>query len=406
MEPMPCPKCGSLLRIPDNVPMIRCPNCQTILALESDDEEVPLEPAPSQPAPLPFGQGAKRAQAKPVPASVPRSIVRAKLADDRPTPTGRNPYEKGEELDPVERERRHREQMRQELAELDEAERKAERRYERIRNETRHARTALNFFSGAAIAAAASGLFYFLYTFLALFDIPIVELLWLSGVGLIFHFLLTTTGFGFGCAGPKQARVMAIFGLIIVIAQEIIFGLASLTLLSMIDPDAIGFNSGTNRGFITNSLLLGNLCCNLSTVIDLPVYLLTGMLDRPWLLLFPIIGGCLEFAKLSLLGLIVNRYAILGKAMELSHNAMRFVYRIFGLVLVGTVVKIVIYAGTRLLGALPMQSEIFAIPIVLCTNGFYLWWCFSWFAQFQVIRDIVEVVTADRYTDLRYRLDD
>ena len=406
MEPMPCPKCGTLLRIPADAPMIRCPNCQTILALESDEDDVPLESAPSKPAPLPFGQAARRAQQQEVPlVPAPRAIVRAKLAESPPLSSGRNPYEKEADYDALAHERKRREEINRQLQELDDEERKTERRYQRYLTESQHGRTALKFFVGAAAASGISGGCYFFFSLTMFLAEPILPLLWVCVVALSSHFLCSLGGFAMACAGPKPVRPMAIFGLLCTIAQMIVTCVTGIILLAMVASDAMGYHAASNRDFITQSLLLGNVFSNTSTLVDLPIYLLSGLLDRPIVLFWPILGGMLEFAKLSILGIIANRYAAMGKALELSHQAMRFVYRIFGLVLIGVIFKVFLWFTFKLIGDQPLLMAWFSIPLSFSSNAYYMWWIFCWVAQYQVLKDIIEVVTAERFADARFQLD-
>ena len=406
MEPMPCPKCGTLLRIPADAPMIRCPNCQTVLALESDDDEVPLSPAPSKPAPLPFGQKARQTQPQEVRLTrAPRVIVRAKLAGDSPAKPGLNPYQKEAKFDAVAHERNRREEINRQLQELDEEDRKTERRYQRYLLESQHGRTALMFFAGAAVASAISGGSYFFFSLTMFLSTPLAPFLWICTLALGTHLLCSLGGFGMACVGPKPVRPTAVFGLLCTIAQIIIGCVSAMMLLALISPDELGYQASSNREFITQSLLLGNVFSNTSTLVDLPIYLLSGILDRPIILLWPILGGILEFAKLSLLGLIANRYATMGKALELSHQAMRFVYRIFGLVLIGVIFKVCLWFGSTLVGDQPLLMAWFSIPLSFSSNAYYMWWIFCWVAQYQVLKDIIEVVTAERFADARFQLD-
>ena len=406
MEPMPCPKCGALLRIPADAPMIRCPSCQAVLALESDDEEVPLTPAPIRPAPLPFGKNARQAQEQDVPlVPAPRGIVRAKLADSPPLSSGRNPYEKDPKYDAIAHERKRREDIKRQLEELDAADRKTERRYKRYLTESQHGRTALKFFAGAALASGASGGMYFFFSLSLFLAEPIVPFLWLCGLALSLHFMCSLGGFGMACFGPKPVRTMAVFGLLTTLAQIALSCVTAIILLALISANRLGYQASSNSELIEQSLLLGNVFSNTSTLVDMPVYLLSGILDRPVILLWPILGGMLEFAKLSMLGIIANRYAAMGKALELSHQAMRFVYRIFGLVLIGVTFKMCLWFVFKFIGDQPLLMAWFAIPLMLSSNAYYMWWIFCWLAQYQTLKDIIDVVTADRFADARFQLD-
>jgi hypothetical protein len=104
-----------------------------------------------------------------------------------------------------------------------------------------------------------------------------------------------------------------------------------------------------------------------------------------------------EFAKLSVLGVITNRYAVLAKDPDLGHKGMRFVYRIFAMVLVGPILKGAIY-GLLVVGWI-------SVPLLLATVGYFLWWAFSWFTQYQVMMDVADILRPERLVDKRDRLD-
>jgi LSD1 subclass zinc finger protein len=46
-EPLPCPSCGAMLRLPPGATSVRCPGCQAVLDL--DDGDAPPEPPPPPP---------------------------------------------------------------------------------------------------------------------------------------------------------------------------------------------------------------------------------------------------------------------------------------------------------------------------------------------------------------------
>ena len=407
-EPIPCPSCGSLLRIPTGTAMIRCPSCKTVLAVEAADAPpAPPPPAPvakAAPAapPLPFGRRPKpAAPAKPAtpmarPASGP--TVRARVVRD--DPPARVP---DAEQDPGEEERRRR--MRRELAELEEEERRERKRYDQLIVDCRFGRFALYLLAAGAVSTCVASVCYLLFAVTTLTSYPAFELLGAAGLFVVLHWLTTTAGFGYACVGPPQVRGLAVAGVMVTALQAAFAVVSSFTLLALITREAVSYSGGSTREFVVESLLLSNVFSNLSALTDIAVHLLAGSLDRPQILVVPMIGGAIEFAKLSLIGLLANRYATEGKDPDLAHLGMRFVYRIFGVVLVGAILKVCVWGLVKLTGGEPLLLAWFAIPLMMVTNGYYMWWAFSWYAQYQVLKDTVDVVSAERFADRRERLD-
>lgn len=404
-EPIPCPNCGSLLRLPPGTPMIRCPGCKTVLAVESADAPPapPPPPVPAKPAsvPLPFGRKPKPMPPVAVPrpaAPISGPTVRARVVKD--DPPARVP---DADRAPDEEERRR--QMRRELAELEEQEQRAHEQYDQLVVDCRLGRVALYLLAVGALSTCVSSMFYLLFGVTTLTSFPTVELLGISGLALMVHWLATIAGFGYACVGPPKVRGLAIAGVMMTVLQAAFSVVSSLTLLAMITRDNISFAGSSPRDYVVDNLLLSNVISNLSVLSDMPVHLLSGSLERPQILIVPILGGAIEFAKLSLIGLLANRYATDGKDPDLAHLGMRFVYRIFGVVLVGAILKAAIWALVKLTGGEPLLLAWFAIPVMMVTNAYYMWWAFSWYAQYLVLKDTAEVVTADRFSDKRERLD-
>lgn len=409
-EPVPCPNCQALLRLPPGQSTVRCPSCQMVLAVETDEGEVPpAPPVPPPPAPvtavpLPFGRPKPATPVPPPPVARPATVrqappKRARLAPEDPyaAPTP--------ERDESEVDDERRRKIRDQLREAEEKERQAQIEFEELSEECRYARTGMQSMAYGAVASCIAAVCYFLFTVTTLTSITFFPLLWIAAGMLVCHWIATLAGFGYCSAGPRGMRPMAIGGILVTVLQ---IGLAigtALVLLARISADAVSYQSGVTKSYVSENLLLSNVFNNLSTVIDMPVYVLAGALSDLGILILPLIGGTLEFAKLSILGLITNRYASEGKDPDLAHQAMRFVYRIFGLVLIGAILKCSIWGMVKFTGGEPLLLAWFSIPIVMVTNGYYMWWAFAWYAQYQVMIDTVEVMMPDRFLDRRDRLD-
>lgn len=390
-----CPTCKAMLRLPPGSEMVRCPRCKTVLAVET---AAPTAPPPPRPAlPLPFDRPAGPVEpvaAKPPPAAAPapvaRSTVRGKLVREDDDPA--------EELAREEREkdRRRRREEQDELAKV----------LEPLAAVCRPARAGITLMAYGAVASCLAAVFYFCYDVTTLFapgGYPAV--LVLAGAFLGLHWLMTVAGFGFCIAGPKPMRPMAAAGVIIMVIHMGVFIPLFMALAALVSLDETGGAGSSTRGVLSNALLLSNLFNNLTTLTDLPVYLLAEGLVRPAVLILPVIGGALEFAKLSLIGILTNHYAVDGKDPELGHLALRFVYRIFWLVIAGVVLKMGLWLVAKLTGGEPLLLAWFAIPVWMLTNAYFLWWAFAWYAQYRTMMDTTEIITPARFADKRDRLD-
>ena len=368
-ETVLCPTCRATLRVPADAEKIRCPRCKTILL--ADGRPVPAErPRPSpldgpRPAPRP---------------ALPKTFRRTRLDDAAPLPPARS------------------------AALADAAER--QRVFEAFDAEAKPARLGMRFMAwGAAFSSAASVLFF--VGFLATLATPILlaPLLALAAACVGMHWLLTVLGFGFCRAGPKSMRGMAGLGLGVMLVHLALSVPVALVLVDLFNLEEIGINQVQGQTALTASLLLSNLFNNLTTLTDLPVYVLGGGLARPQVLILPVLGGAVEFAKLSVLGILTNHYAVQGKDPELGYLALRFVYRIFGLVMVGMLLKLGLWLFILVTGGDPLLQAWFRIPVTLLTQGYFLWWAFAWFAQCRVMFETVEVIDPRRFADDRERLE-
>jgi hypothetical protein len=264
--------------------------------------------------------------------------------------------------------------------------------------------TLMGYGSAASCAGAVFFFFFFVSALFAPGGIP--ALLALSGAVIGLHWLLTIVGFGFCIAGPKSMRPMAASGLVVMVLHAAVYIPLALTLARLISLDEVGFDSkGSRGGSIGPTLLLSNLFNNLTTVTDLSTYLMSDGVVAPAVLILPLIAGSLEFAKLSLMGILSNHYAVDAKAPELGHQTLRFVYRIFWLVIVGVVLKLGLWFLAKVLSGDPQLQTWFMMSVFMVTNAYLMWWGFSWYALYQTLLEIAEILTATRFADSRQRLE-
>jgi hypothetical protein len=212
------------------------------------------------------------------------------------------------------------------------------------------------------------------------------------------HWLLTAGGFIYCLGGPEPMRGVAVGGLVVTLAHAMMCTLAAIVTSAGIAQDLLS-GAGLDFGVaVINNLLVSNMICNLTVLTDLPIYLTMSTIDvrKPVLVMLVIAAAC-EFGKLSILGVITNRYAVASKDPDLGYLGMRFVYRIFALVLIGPILKGTIFGL--------MSAGWMSIPLMLATVGYFLWWAFSWFHQYQVMMDTADIMTPERYVDKRERLD-
>ncbi len=387
-----CPTCQVMLRVPPGADTIRCPQCKTVLALQTPEPPPPPPPEPVKPAiPLPFARppvAPPPPVAKP-PEPIPRSrIVRGKFVEDH--------EDIGDEELPDDSRRR----TRRELSDDE----KLERKMDRVEEVIRPARIGLTLIGYGAIAACIAPLGVALVFVSTLFmqsaDNPFI---WLPILSLGSHWLLTLTGFGFCCMGPKDMRYMAISGVVVMLLHALaLLGLVQLTAKSIVLANA-GFAGLNDESGLTSAALLANLFNNLSGVANIPLFVFIRLHQSIGFLAFAVmlIAGGFEFAKLTLIGILANHYAIESKAPELGHRSIRFVYRLFWVVIVGFVGELIIVGGTQL----GFGFVFLSLPSMMLMNAYFLWCAFSWIAQFQVLNEVIEVMTPERITDKRANLD-
>lgn len=384
-----CPTCQALLRPPPGAPAVRCPNCKTVLTVPTMPSPAPAGPkAP----PLPFGRPAAPRPA-PVPSAPTRAAgpaVRAKIAAD-------DPYDAPAETDAGTAEQDRERQIQAELAVLDAQERKEQRRYDDLVGLCKNARIGMQLFGIGSIGSSLAALIATFFVVTSLTATPFVPLAGLAYGLMGLHWLLTFAGFGYCCAGPREVRGAAVGGLVVTAAHVMFNLFAGAVVLPAVSIDTMTYRTEGFGAFIIHNLLIADCICNLLTLTDLPLFF-NGVTPVPIpIVLMLALAAAGEFAKLSLLGVITNRYAVMAKDPDLGHKGMRFVYRIFVLVLVGPILKGVIF-GILVVGWI-------AVPLMLATVGYFLWWAFAWFNQYQVMMDVADILTADRLTDKRDRLD-
>jgi LSD1 subclass zinc finger protein len=390
-DTVPCPTCQAVLKLPPGAPAVRCPNCKTVLNVQVAP---PAAPAAAKAPPLPFG---RPAPARPAPVSPPAApkpsgpAVRAKLAhDDDPFDA---PPATDEEAAERERERR----IREELAVLDEQERKQQRRYDELVGLCKHARVGMQLFAIGSIGSSLAALIATFFVVTSLTATPFIPLAGLAYGLMALHWLLTFAGFGYCCAGPREVRGAAVAGLVVTAAHVMFNLFAGAVVLPAVSIASMTYQTEGFGTFIIHNLLIADCICNLLTLTDLPLFFNSITPVPIPMVLMLALAAAAEFAKLSLLGIITNRYAVMAKDPDLGHKGMRFVYRIFVLVLIGPILKGMIF-GLLLVGWI-------SVPLLLATVGYFLWWAFSWFNQYQVMMDVSDILSADRLTDKRDRLD-
>jgi len=399
-EPVPCPTCGALLRLPPGQAMVRCPGCKTVLAVEPIDALLPPA-APVPPpatAPLPFG-GPRKPPVKAAPA-IPRPA-----APVPPKAGPRNPFDSPVPADEAATERKRKQKIRDELAELDEDERRQERRYDRILHECRQARSLLTFLGYGALATCLSAVFYFFFSATTIIIAPLFPLVWIASLLLVAHWILTLIGFGYGLVGSRGIRTYCGVGLAITILQAVGAVFLAIMILRHVVVAELGYESNDPRSYSMNSLLFSNAFNNLSSITDLPIYLITGGVTTWFLIALPVVGALLEFTKISIIGMVTNRLCMEGKSQDLASQGMRFVYRIFGLVVISAMLKIGVWIAVKFTGGDPLLLDWFAIPVVMISNGYFMWWAYAWYALYQTQNDALDVVVAERFADKRERLD-
>jgi LSD1 subclass zinc finger protein len=392
-EPVPCPTCQSLLRLPPGATAVRCPNCKTVLAVELADAP---QPAPAAP-PLPFGRPRPAIPLPPAPPPIPTAPPkRARLAPEEPRPRAEP---NGESAEPDEEARRR--QIRRELEELEAKELREQEWMEELAGHCKHGRTAMHFLTWGVrtytlaillqlVAVAAVGFSMIDYAALV---IPLC----LAFAG--FTTLLLGIGFGFAIAGPEQGRHIGVMGLIICVIHAIGGILQPGNLVIMVHVQGLETAGRAAWDLIPVQDILG-LATNLPLLADHPARFVQ---TYNWSLLGLVVAA-LEFTRLVLLAMLVQNYAVAGKDPEAGHRAFQTVNRIFWVVLLACSFRLAAAAvfdgvqedvwstiGATVHGAITFSCY-FAVGIALLL--------FS-----QNMNDTVTLVDHRRFADKRERLE-
>lgn len=397
-EPVPCPTCQSLLRLPPGASAVRCPNCKTVLAVETADAPPTPSPAPVAP-PLPFGRPrpampiAPARALPPVPTGPPK---RAKLAPDQ-SPYAQ-PTENGE---PDEDEKLR--QVRRDLAALDDKELQEQEWLEELAGHCKHGRTAMHLLTwgvrvyGLAvliqlIAVAAAG--FEMYDYAALVGLVCLAF---AGIGS----LLFCVGFGFAIAGPLQSRHVGVMGLVIGVLHAIGAVLQPGNLAIMAGMQGID-NSG--KGLWSEFLVVQDM---LGLATDLPL-----LADHPARFLqsynwsIPgIVVAALEFTRLVLLAMLTQHYATDGKDPETGHRAFTTVNRVFWVVLLACSFRM---ATAGIFDNLQADDMLFVVGAAIhgaITFSCYFSLAIALLLFSRTMSDTIDLVDHRRFADKRDRLE-
>jgi LSD1 subclass zinc finger protein len=392
-EPVPCPNCQALLRLPVGATTVRCPGCKAVLEIDPGDVPAEPAPAPAKPVPLPFG---RRAKATPIPPPVaPPKPARGKVVKARVIAD--DPYsgapETAQVLDDEARER----EIRRQLDELEAVESVTREKFEELDQQCGNAQFGVKLLSFACFAGMISTLAPVLFIVGALASVLLVPILGLVLLALVVHWGMILVGFGYCLAGPKDMRGTAGVGLFFSLGHIFFNALSVVAFVApMIAMDSLGERERTDV-FLFSNLILTNSMCNMTVIADLPYYILyAGQMQWIATIMLMIAAG-FEFAKISCLGLLTNQYSSACKDSDIAHQGMRFVYRVFAIVVLAPVAKALV--------ALFVVSNIAWIPLLLISVGFYLWIAFAWYMQYVTFTDLIEILTAGRMNDRRRRID-
>ena len=393
-EPVPCPNCQALLRLPAGATTVRCPSCKAVLELDPGDDPAP--PPARAAVPLPFGRPA-------APASPPaRPTATAPVARGKPVKARVVAVEPAAdaaltdaELDEDERERER--DIRRQLRELDAEARKKEARFFVVSDECAAARQGLMLLAVGAICSVGSSVLAIFFPLGGLFGTPLVTVAGLGGVLLAVHWGFTVAGLAYCLGGPHEVRGTAALGVAFTLGHLLFNALATFVCVA----PSVGLDmlqDGTHGdSYVFASLIVGNCVSNLTVASNLPYYVLHPQNVRYSAVVMLLVAAAFEFAKLSVIALLANQYATLAKDPDLAHSGMRFVYRVFALVVLGPVVNLLV--------SLMFTADVVYIPLIMASVAYYLWWSFAWVAQYRVLLDIREILLPVRFLDRRDRVD-
>ena len=397
-EPVPCPNCQTPLILPAGATTIVCPTCHAELEVEPADTPAPPPARPAPAAPLPFGRPvAPPPVARPLPVPVGKPVkARRAPADPDPPAKSSDPYAPRTAADEAGEAAARRRELRDALAELDDEEERAEVREAELDVQCAAARLGLKLFSFAAAASAAVALLTGLFAVGCMSAAALIPVALLAAALQAGHLGLLLAGFGVCLNSPRETRGSAMLGILLTLGHILLSVSAAATLAGAIRPDDLAYQANADS-FLQAVLPATNALMNLTLAADLPFYLQSGGSPPPLTLVVVAMAAVIEFAKLSVLGMLTNQFAMAGKDGTLGHHGMRFVYRVFSVVFVAPVVVGLVTA------TVPLETA--WIPILFATVGFCLWWAFAWLALYQTLTDAQEVVTTVRVLDTRSRLD-
>lgn len=402
----PCPSCQSVLRIPVGASMIRCPNCKTVLAVEQPQATTPPTPPPPAPAkpalPLPFGKGkatpaAKPAQAKPTSAKPAKSAtkssgpLRAKLA-----PVDEDDLDDDTDLSSEEVARRK--QLKKELRRFEEEEELREEEYQELEDRCKLGQKGTQILAmstyfqalGLASFLAVNGLYAFTNEQENYLRIATYLGLGLGGLML----LLAMIGFGICIAGPVKARHIAIGGLLVSLAQLLLccgqFAKAAEPTSSIFTLWADTLPIQDRMGMISNLPLLAEFPARLFQLYGLS-----------W---FGLVAAAMEFARLVMVGMLTQQYAIEGKDPELGHKASELTNRIFWIVLLSALFRL---AASSAFDTMPPADALHAVGhgchvVLMVGTVMFIVINLVWLGQ--AMWDTQDLVDARRYADPNERL--
>jgi LSD1 subclass zinc finger protein len=317
---MPCTGCRATLRVPPGAAAIRCPACKTVITLAA----AIAEPAAVPSIPLPFG--APPAAPSPPPQALPIAratpVRAAEYRDDDPEPDRElssrdKPVVKRNSLLDFDDD------------ELTDDERREKRRLERLWNECVPARTGATTLAYAYGIDAIAYLLGFLYLVVASFGSPLA-LIALGGVGLhVIALCVQIVALGFCCRGPRQARGIAIFGLIttvMALLTLVVAGFYASFGLSVVGKGAGLFEGGSIGHGDMTLWLLAPLAPALE-MLSFPLWAADGTFrGGAWFMFIP---GLFDIARHTYATVLMRHYCEEGKAPTLGWNVSRFMTRIY-----------------------------------------------------------------------------
>lgn len=396
-EPVPCPSCHSLLRLPPGATAVRCPNCKTVLEVEPADAPAAPPPAPAAP-PLPFGRPrpatpvAPPRAAPPIPAAPPK---RARLAPDQ------SPYDKpADDGEPDEDEKLR--QMRRDLAKLEEQEIEQQEWLEELAGHCKHGRTAMHLLTWGVRAYALAVLLQLVTVAAAGFQIGEVVILALpaclafAGIGS----LLFVVGFGFAIAGPLQCRHIGVMGLVISILHALGAVLQPGNLAIMAGVQGIDNHKGLWSDFLIVQDMLG-LATDLPLLADHPARFLQSY---NWSIPGMIVAA-LEFTRLVLLAMLAQHYATSGKDPETGHRAFTTVNRVFWVVLLACSFRM---AAAAIFDQMHPDDMLYVVGAAIhgaITFSCYFSLMIALLLFSRTMSDSIDLVDHRRFADKRERLE-